>query len=309
MTLNFRALPTTLAVAVAGLSTAALAQDSLPNTRINGYVELEYLDGDFDGQTFLLGDVDLSMGLPGGGFGFDLGLHAIVTEDDDLSALYGAATYTMGAHKIAVGVPRSAYDSLNAMPAIGGNRTFDLQLTELNGGLTEYFYLLDIGDTPYGLRYDGGFGNLAVAASAHWFEGEDVDSQAIAFRYSLPSSGFSILGDAERFNIGDADITTTRIGAEADFGQYKGGLSYFNRDPDGSSHIDGTETWFSYLPTDRITVTGTALNTNVFDVYGLSLQYGLPVGDSFPGGAYAQIGAIDGRDTDTVYDLSVGFEF
>jgi hypothetical protein len=298
----------TLSVAVALPSGAILAQDSAPNTAINGYVELEYVNGDTGSETILFGDVNLGFGMPGGGIGFDVGLQALANKDDEFGALYGALTYTMGPHKFSIGVPRSAFDSMNNMPPVGGIRTFDFLFAELNGGLTEAYYLFDEINAPTGIRYDGNFGDLMVAASAHWIDEADAHSQALAFRYKLPQN-FTILGDAENIDAGLGSVLTTRIGAEADFGQYMGGVSYFNRDLTAAPHIDGTETWFSYLPTDRITVTGTALNTNVFDIYGVSLKYDWPVGDSMPGGAYAQIGAADGRATDTTYDLSIGFEF
>lgn len=290
------------ALAVAG---AAQAQDkSVVET--TGYVELEHIEGDGNvSDTFLFGDVNFSVG--GGligaapGLGFDAGVVAVTDGDDDETAVYAAATYSFGASKFSVGIPRSAYDTFSNMPPVGGLRILDFSLGELNEGLVEFLYLVT-DETPYGLRYDGDYGALQVAASAHTFDGEDIDGYAVAARYGL-TENFAVFADWENIVAAGGNISTTRIGGETDYGNWSGGLSYFNRDPDGSNHIDGTETWLTYRPTEAISVTGTALNTNIFDVYGLSMRYDWPVG------IYGQIGAADGRETDTLFDFSVGFEF
>jgi hypothetical protein len=275
----------------------------------DGYIELEYLnDGSFD-DTFLIGDVWVRYTAPSG-LGFDAGLVAFSDFDDSEHALYAALTYSFGYSKISVGVPRPAYDSFSKFPAVGGMRTLELQLGMLNGELTELTYLLGDTDPPLGVRYDGEFGALSVAASAHRFDDTvDADAFGLALRYNV-TSNVALLADVERIlPDGNPAISISRVGTELSISAWESGLAYFNRDTGTGPHIDGTETWVTYMPTREISVTGTALNTNVFDILGLSLRYERMMGDSEVAKVYGQIGVADGRSFDTTYDLSVGLQF
>lgn len=297
----------TIVCATLGLATGAAAGEP-GSLSFEGFIELEYLNGTGD-DTFLIGDVWVRYVAPSG-LGFDAGLVAFSDFDDTDQALYAAVTYSFGDSKISVGVPRPAYDSFSNFPAVGGMRALEPQLGLLNGELAELTYLFGDTDPPLGVRYDGEFGAFSVAASAHRFDdASDADVFALALRYAV-TSNVALLADWERI-LPDASpaITTTRAGTELSFSAWQSGLAYFNRNRDGSPHIDGTETWVTYMPTSEISVTGTALNTNVFDILGLSLRYERMMGDSEAAKVYGQIGVADGRSFDTTFDLSVGLQF
>jgi hypothetical protein len=294
------------AALVAAIPGLAPAQDSAAGLTQRGYVELEYLaDGD-DDDLFLTGDLALSFGgaVVGSmaGLGVDLGLVALSDGDNSYSAPYAALTWGFGQGKLSFGIPRSAYGTFGKAPPLGGMRVLQLELDTLSGSIAEQAYLLGDADTPLGLRYDGDYGALAVAASAQRFDSDDVDAFALALRYQV-TSNVSALADWEQVLTPGGNLDTTRVGGEWAYGAWESGLAYFNRDPNFGTHVDGTETWVTYRPTDRISVTGSAFNTNVVDVYGASLRYDWPVG------VYGQIGVADGRSLDTMFDLSVGFEF
>ncbi len=296
---------TGLCVAAAGIvvAQAGFAQDSAAGLTFSGYVELEHLSGDISDDTFLLGDVTLSTGrglfAAAPGLGFDLGMEFVTDGDDGNEAIYAALTYSFGPSKFSIGIPRGAYGSLDNRPALGGSRLFDLELAVLNKNLVDAIYLLSDDDAPYGLRYDGDYGNVAVAASYHRFDDIDADAFGLAASYKV-FQPFVLMADYEIVDDGGSDVETMRIGGESDWGRWQGGLFYFHR---SGLDADGTDAWFSYLPTEEITVTATALNTNVIDVYGLSLEYEWPIG------AYGQIGVLDGRSVGTIYDVSLGWKF
>ena len=308
--MTYRAQIGLAAVITTALVSATDAPAGEPGSlTFEGYIELEYLNGEFD-DTFLVGDVWVRYTAPSG-LGFDAGLVAFSDFDDSEHALYAAVTYSFGDSKISVGVPRPAYDTFSNFPAVGGLRTFELALGNLNGDIPEFVYLLGDTDPPLGVRYDGEFGPLQVAASAHRFDDDlvEADAFAIALRYDV-TSNVALLADWERFlPDGGPGVTTTRAGTQLQFSSWESGLAYFNRDFDAAPHIDGTETWVTYMPTSEIDVTATALNTNVFDVLGLSLRYERMMGDSEAAKVYGQIGVADGRGFDTTFDLSVGLQF
>ncbi|MDH3264372.1 MAG: hypothetical protein OEM24_10265, partial [Paracoccaceae bacterium] len=270
-----------------GLAAEAPAGDSGGLT-FEGYIELEYLNGATD-DTFLVGEVWARYMSPSG-LGFDAGLVGFTDFDDSEHALYAALTYSFGGSKVSVGVPRPAYDTFSKFPAVGGMRILELELGTLNHGYAELVYLLGDVDPPLGIRYDGEFGALRVAASAHHFdEATDADAFALALRYDV-TSNVALLADWERIlPDGNPAITTTRAGTELSFSSWESGLAYFNRNTGTGPHIDGTETWVTYMPTSQISVTATALNTNVFDILGLSMRYERMVGDSEAPRLYGQV--------------------
>lgn len=274
----------------------------------SGFVELEYIDGGSFNSGFW-GTTDLSASVDfGTGFGLDFGLNTFIGRDSAgenkiREAIYAAASYTLGQNKFSFGVPVPAMEDMIDLPAIGGNHAFEARNVAFTSrNIADTLYQRSDGDIPYGLRYDGEFGAAKVGASIHRFDDQDINYYNMGASYDIQN--YQVFAGFEKAT-GGRDVDMVIVGASSDYGVVSGGLAYFSRRFDDGTNpdTDGTRAWFDYHPTDELTVGASAVNTNRIDVYGLSMSYQMPIG------LYAQAGAVDGRDYDRVYDLSVGFKF
>jgi len=293
---------TFLALAAA-LAPGFAAAQSLPDgVTLEGRVEYEYLsDGDYD-TSGLYGDFDLSIepGAFSGGFGFDLGVVGLDFEDVSEVAVFGAVTYGLGSSgKLSFGVPRSALSSHRHMPALGGVQLFDLELRTLTEGFVETAYLFG-DDTPLGLRYDGDYGDLGVSASYHRLSDLDLDAFDVAATYSRNS--FFLSGGFEHLTDGDSDLTLVRVEGGAETDLYSAGLGYSTFTGDGPSE-DVLSAWASYYVMPQLEVTATVVDFDMATTWGLSAEY------TFWKGAYGQLGYLDSDESDSIWDVSMGWKF
>ncbi|MCX7646532.1 MAG: hypothetical protein N2Z62_14715 [Rhodobacteraceae bacterium] len=308
---RFTALRVAAAAALAAVPAAAKAEVSLGFGTATGYAELEYVfDDDFD-QTFL--NADLSFSTAAGAFGsapalgFDAALRAFATEDDSFHAIYGALTYTTAFGKVSIGVPRPAIADMIRFPPIGGIRTFELELG-LTESIAERVYLTDDTDPPLGLRYDGRFGDLSVGVSWNHFDegGTEADVYDVVLRYDFDS--IAVYAAAEHLDVsGGASDTDYLLGFEGDFSggsaPIRAGAALFDRDAFIFADVQGARGYLTYMPTDRIDLTGSLLVAEGDAIYGIDMTY------RFYRGAYAGLGVADGDDLDTTYQVSLGWKF
>jgi hypothetical protein len=288
----------------AGFVTPASAQSAQEGFYTNGYAELSYFNSGSSDQT--LGYSEATIGYnTSSGFGAEIGIDALITEDEDVSALYGALTYQSSFGKLSLGAPRSALDAYLAnVPTVGGILQF--KIGEI--GLTKRSYVTLVhlqsdNDTPVGLRYDGTFGATNVGASYHRIE--DTDVYDVAANYQV---GQSVLTGAIE-SISGAGVNETRyfLGVESKFGQVAAGLLYSGNFAFGDTNA--TELYAKYKPLDQLELTATALNidtgSDTTTLYGLAADY------NFSQGAYVQAGVADSFESgsDTAYNLALGLRF
>ena len=292
------------AVLAAALPMAAQAEVRFGGSALTGYVELEHLFSDDDSQTFFNADLGYSTTF-GAQLGFDVGLRMLAAEDDTFHALYGAVSYATPFGKFSAGVPRPVIADMVRFPPIGGIRTLDLELGVLTGSIAELIYLTE--DTvPLGLRYDGRFGDVAVGASFHHFDDvQDADVWDLVLRYEI--GNFAVFGAAEHVNISAGPTETEyTIGVEGKFdinaGHLRAGLAWYERDLFGGG-VDGLRAHATYMPTDRIDLTGSLLTIEGDQFYGIDMRY------RFYEGAYAGLGVADGDFFDPLYNFSLGWQF
>ncbi|MCX7646531.1 MAG: hypothetical protein N2Z62_14710 [Rhodobacteraceae bacterium] len=302
-----------IATLLAALPPAAEAQTDLGFGTLTGYAELEYLFEGDDDETFL--HADLAFSTRTGAFGaapslgFDAAVRATASEDDRDMAVYAALTWTTGFGKVSVGIPRPVFTDMIRFPPIGGIRFFEASPFNMTQSLAETVYLTGDTAAPVGLRYDGRFGDLSIGLSWHHFD-EDVGAEAditdLVLRYGVEA--FGVYAAAEHLDTGFGFSATDYIvGAEADFSggsaPVRAGLAYFDRNTFLTGLREGWRGYVTYMPTDRIDLTGSLMSIDGDALYGLDMRY------RFHGGAYAELGAADGDGGDAIYNLSVGWTF
>lgn len=295
---------TSLAVfLLAGLTSPALAQDGF---FANGFAEISVEGG--DGDSFTLGYSEATLGYSdaASGFGVEFGVDALITEDEDFTGLYGAATYQSSFGKLSFGAPRPALDAfLQNVPTVGGLVQLDVgEISLTKRSYISAAYLIGDADIPVGLRYDGTFGPTNVGASYHRFDGLDIYN--LAANYKL---GETVLtGALEHLTADGQSETRYFLGAESTFGPVTAGLLY-----SGNAFItSGTavEAYAKYKPMDQLELTATALSLDAgsgssSEIYGLAADY------SFSQGIYVRGGLADTFDgsSDTRYNLALGLRF
>lgn len=290
----------------AGLASPVAAQSAQDGFYSNGYAELSYFSG-FGGSGETLGYSEATIGYSdaSNGFGAEVGVDAIITEDDDEVALYGALTYQSSFGKLSLGVPRPAIDAyLTNVPSVGGMLAFDIGMIGLTKrSFVSTSYLFSGEDAPVGLRYDGAFGAANVGASYHRFADSDIYNLAANYRIGQST----LTGALEHVASGGDSDTRYFIGAESKFGQVSAGLLYSGNF--AFSDTAAFEAYAKYKPLDQLELSATALNVDTGS--GSSTLYGLAADYSFSQGAYVKAGVADdfeGSDS-TAYNLALGLRF
>lgn len=297
-----KAVPMALCVAYAGPVAAQSAQEGFYT---DGYAELSYFRGG-SGSEDLLGYSEATIGYnTSSGFGFEVGVDALITENDDESAIYGALVYESSFGKLSLGVPRAALDSYLAnVPTVAGAVPFDIgAVGSTKRSLVTSAYLFGNDEVPVGLRYDGSFGSAKVGASYQRFN--DTDIIDLAANYSLGQA--TLTGAIEHLKDSGSSDTRYFIGAETKFGQVTAGVLWSGNY--ALSNDAAIEAYAKYKPVEQLEVSATALNLDVGS--GASTVYGVAADYSFSQGAYVQAGVADTftSSSDTAVNLAFGLRF
>ena len=289
----------------AGFASPVAAQSAQEGFYTNGYAELSYFNGSGGiGQT--LGYSEATIGYnTSSGFGAEFGVDALITEDDDETALYGAVTYDSSFGKLSFGVPRAALDAyLGNVPSVAGAVLYNLGPAGLNKrSLITSSYLFSNSDAPVGLRYDGTFGSTNVGVSYHRFL--DTDVYDLAANYQLGQT--TLTGALEHFSGSGTSETCYFLGAETKFGQVTAGVLWSGNYAFGNDAA--LEAYAKFKPLDKLELSATALSTDVGS--GGSTVFGLAADYTFSQGAYVQAGVADTFDSpsDTAVNLALGLRF
>jgi hypothetical protein len=289
-----------------GFATQLYAQSAQEGFYTNGYAELSYFNGSgTNGQTLGYSEATIGYNTPSG-FGGEVGVDALITENDDESAIYGALTYQSSFGKLSFGVPRAAIDAyLGTVPTVAGAVPFKIgQIGNTKRSIITTSYLLTSNDeVPVGLRYDGTFGATNVGVSYHRYN--DADVYDLAANYQIGET--TLTGALEHFNASGSTETRYFLGAETKFGQVSAGVLWsgnyvFTDDA-------ALEAYAKFKPLDQLELSATALNTDVGS--GASTIYGLAADYTFSKGAYVQAGVADTFESssDTAVNVALGLRF
>ncbi|MEZ5796404.1 MAG: porin [Paracoccaceae bacterium] len=309
------------ALAFAMASTAALAQDFYGS----GKVQYESLDfGNSLDMQVLTSDFTLGMAQIGGsGFGVELGLKAYNFSEFDLDDLglrergiFATVYYDSQVGRFSVGIPRAATASYFSFPSIAGSQL----VSELGTALTATPDLLNtiVDDAP-GLRYDGTFNQLSVAASFHRANdilgsGFDVDLLTAAGAYKMNDRLTLSLGlqsiDADGYSdtalLASAAYDAGTWGAKAMYGQALTGGAPLNADIDALT-LTG---WLK--PVERLTIKADVARLGI-DAFGISdsiTAYGVNAEYAVWQDLYVGVGVADtNQDTDRITNAYLGYGF
>ena len=289
----------------AGFATPVVAQSAQEGFYTNGYAELSYFnDAGSNGQTLGYSEATIGYNI-GGGFGAEIGIDALITENDDETAIYGAVSYQSSFGKLSFGVPRAAIDAfLGNVPTVAGAVPFkigSIGLTKRSIITTSYLVIND--EVPVGLRYDGTFGSTNIGASYHRYNESDVYD--VAANYQIGQT--TLTGALEHLAENGSSDTRYFIGAETKFGEVSAGLLWSGNYAFGNDAA--LEAYAKFKPLSQLELSATALNPDVGS--GASTVYGIAADFTFSQGAYVQAGVADSLNSssDTAVNVALGLRF
>lgn len=290
---------TAVALTLATLATPLAAQDSFGLT-FSGDIRIEHSMVGSDDQTFLIGTGDLNLDF-GNGFGIAASAESYVFDTDTYSALWLAATFDGDWGSVQIGVPESVIETYATTGEFNGSAgMYHFGMTGILRRSYVHHVAIFGGETPVGLRYDGVSGGLSYGVSYHSFDDGALETLAAAVRYDFDTYG--VFGGVERNDMGGGDLTTWRVGADADFGSHGGSALVVG----GNDGFPTTlELQGFYRPTDQIKLGAALLSIDGSEnLYGVNAEY------AFANNAYMR-GSVTRADgfSDTMVDLSVGFRF
>jgi hypothetical protein len=293
-------------VICAGLATSAAAQSADGSFYTDGYAEFSFSDGaGNDSETVGVTETTLGYFDEGSGFGFELGVDAIIGDGNDQAAVYGAGTFQSSFGKLSLGAPRPVLDAfLSNVPDVAGLQSLNfgtLGLTKRS--FVSNAYLLGNEDAPIGLRYDGTFGTTNIGVSYHRVDDTDVFN--IAGNYALGQT--TLTGAIEHVSESGADETRYFLGVESKFGQVTAGLLYSGNFV--FSNDAAVEAYAKFKPLDQLELTASALNYDLGT--GSTTLYGLEADYTINQGIYVKAGVADDFESgsDTAYNLALGLRF
>lgn len=296
------------AALLAGAPVAAQGTGEIFHT--DGFVEFTVLtNGDESSQT-LTGNFTLGATF-GGGLGIALGVEASRINDMTAHRLYPVVSYTSDLGTFSIGTPRFVFDTLVDVPQPAGITA--LRFNELGVGVRSFpgiFASLYEDEPVFGVRYDGSFDNLTVAAAYHQMEllFDDVDILSVGVSYDI--GPFSLVAGVESLRDSHGTQSGYQLGVIYDDGAWNAGLVYLDNALIEQDAEAGA-LWASYEVTEALTVTGSLRRLNGQDiasheVFGIDAEY------TFGSGAYASIG-LGSADfeglSETGMALSLGFRF
>ena len=281
-------------------ATPILAQSLPGNPVLSGWIELEQVFGGFGDERFLAADVTLKLRPAAmNGFGFDLGVKGVQTQDISFSALYATVVMPLAGGELSFGMPRSALREIFGSRPMAGGQAADLEL----GILSQADYLttvdLMIGLDTYGLRYDNTYGALRVSAGL--YKVDDADAAQVAVEYAL--SDTKLRFGVETLSNDFETVTNLVLGGSQTLGKLEltGVLRHLDS---GMFAADTFRLDADYRVTDAVTVSASYLTASeaMDDFYGLSADY------TFTKTAYVQAGVLM-VGSDNLYDVSLGVKF
>ncbi len=273
----------------------------------HGFVELEYvLEGPVfvDGATNFWGEASVGYFAPatasGLRWGVDLGVDTQrVSFDDPETALWLSLLLDTQYGLFSVGAPRPAYDTYVY------ETPFDRLDTFVGGALGRTSLVssrnLSSNEVPFGLRYDGQYGDLSFGVSAHRLP--DVDANILTTGLTYEQGIMQYNFAYEYIQVSGMTGHSLNASVVADLERYGGFLAYSEQDQ-GSFSLTALELGGFIRPVDGLTLTASVLDVPLID----DLNYVLEARYDFDSGAYLSVsaGELSGFD---MAEVSFGFRF
>lgn len=304
MRINVRALGV-----AATMPVAAMAQP-FPGSAVEpgafyaqGYAQVEYIDSEdgFLDSEFLFGSV-ASVGFAprddaAFSLGFDLTFDGYIVDDGSVSAEFASILFSTPLGLVSAGAPRDALDDYIDKPLFGQSVAADASLILADRSTTTLVaFLLD--ETPLGVRYDGGTGELSYGFSVHEFDEVDATTASAAVRYQVGDLALSLGVDY----LDDEFGTETGLHASAflDYGTVGGTILY-----DRAALADQEFVQISgfYRPFDRA-----KLEVGYLDIEDAADGWAVNGLYDVTEDIYVNLGYVDIADTGT-FGLGLGLRF
>lgn len=276
-------------------SVPALAQSASEGFYSSGFVQFEYYDinGINDDLFYIDGTIGFRAGTGNSlTWGAELSADAVHIDGETYDVINATLYLDSMYGRFSAGTPKSVTDSLGARPSFDKTGVSTFGGPSIYSGSLVRLYDLEGDYTPWGIRYDHQIGNTQFGFSANRLEegSEDAIFYGAAIRHQFDN--YSLFATYE-FTGGDIpDHDKFSIGAEADFGQLRGGISYGQSDV-FSSDFDTAALYVDYDILDNLTAGGeyfrVSLPGDSADAYGVNVDYG------FWRNAYVGASVIDGE--------------
>jgi hypothetical protein len=295
-----------IAAIILGCS-AALAQSPITFTK-SGLVKLESLSVNDEKRDFVYGTADFGLRYSINdqfAIGADIGTNFVRYQEKSGGTNFATGVVQSPYGKLSVGIPRLVMPQVFDVPAIGGSEVLDVIEGKVAGEWLRYMTYFETGPTLRGIRYDGQFGKLAVAAAVQELGTRDRLTHAMAATYTLGNYSVSV-GRADMDLIA-AIATTTKIALRGHHGRISGGV------------VASAQEWMRYWQNTvnvfvgyEISQTVTA-NAQVFNVIRPTesyLAWGADVAYRHPTGVFLLAGVAQLKpEADHLANLSLGYQF
>jgi hypothetical protein len=286
---------------------AALAQSPITFTK-SGLVKLESLSVNDEKKDFVYGTADFGLRYSINdqfAIGADIGTNFVRYKEKSGGTNFATGVVQSPYGKLSVGIPRLVMPQVFDVPAIGGSEVLDVIEGKVAGEWLRYMTYFEAGPTLRGIRYDGQFGKIAVAAAVQELGTRDRLTHAMAATYTLGNYSVSV-GRAD-MDLFYAIATTTKIALRGHHGRISGGV------------VASAQEWMRYWQNTvnvfvgyEISQTVTA-NAQVFNVIRPTesyLAWGADVAYRHPRGVFLLAGVAQLKpEADHIANLSLGYQF
>jgi Gram-negative porin len=296
-------------------TTMAMAQDKV-QISYSGVLSVEHLSGTDFREDYFHGNGDVSFRWSTASdlkFGADFGIETFGLFDNagsftDLSAYYASGIIEGQFGKFHIGMPRGIMDDYFSVPAMAGSELFDLEMSILSHDLFRYLRLLsdEVGENVFGLRYDGGIGQIEVAASVSNFSEYIGNFGELVVRYD--AGQWSVTLGTSLFEVDGSSVNSTSLEVQGSAGKFTGGIVY-NKTDAIISYSDSARAFISYDVSDAVKINAQVLNYQFVSgsddsFYAFDLLY------KHKTGAFVNAGVLTNETlADNIFNVSVGYKF
>ncbi len=268
---------------------------ALAERRADGQIALGVLTQDDTATGFLFGDFTLS--LAGQYWGAELGAFGVVGR---LHETYANATYRRGPHKVSLGFPRPAFDSVapaaltQIMPRYALDRIGETRSRATHGTMFESDFL------PYGVSYDHTAGHSTLSLSLHGVPDQDVVIAGLAAQMQNGATRYAVAAEAVAQN----DTTDWNLKGQVShqFEQVSLGLSAYDAAANGQPQVVALSASHDVGPGSRVT----ALIRNT---QGADTGLGIGLEQAITPRSQLLLGAITGGDRDWAASAALTISF
>ena len=291
-----------LALVMCLMTGAAATAQTLPDWfSSSGRLVLGYSDRVAGADAFLVGDATLRFApVALAQFGAELGFYGRADALDTPHETYGALTWDFGQHRLAVGVPRPAYDGFAvsaleySFPSLGIDRTAATRSAATNGAMF-------LGWLPYGASLTGQTEGFHYAVSVH--DASNVGMTVASVGASRNIGDWQVSGAVE-VSWGTSTEVSGKLQVQGQIGMVTGGLGYYSPGAVGGS--DMVEAFARVRPIDRMMISAVVqVSTDgaADPTAGIAARYG------FNESGAVSVGVASDAGSDAVFNAILDWKF